>query len=571
MTKITLFCLALTVPLYAQVTFTEIMFDPATSEFHDEFVEIYNLSGEALDLSGWTLSDSLSLDELADAGNGMLLQPGQFGVILDGSYFENSSVYDDIIPDSALLLTIADKGFGTNGLTNSTARMLELIDSSGNVASRYRYSLGNKPGFSDEKIRLDGANDSTNWADAIVAGGTPGFRNSVSPFPVDVALSALRWVPQTLVRAGMPVTFTLEVANTGQLDFDAMSGLLVFMDQNGDSLYSGGETVLFDATLALSLMPGGQINHNFDYTFPEAGSFDIVATLSSASDQNTANNVLFGKLIVSAGESRLRINEIKFLADEGEPEWIEVFNAGSEPLLLNNFAFADSRDTLFLDSLIVMGPGSYRVLAEHAGLDTLYDLEDSLIVVPDKWNTLNNGEDVVYLLGPDLGWIEQVPYTSDWLEGEEWRSPSLERIHPGLDARLSRNWGPATASDNATPGQQNSIYNDVSANEGLAVKIEPNPFSPDGDGHEDHTLVSVQLPENSARIRVEILDILGRPVVALTDNSFSGPQHSVVWDGRDKNGRRARMGIYIVFIQILNDRQGVIRESKHSVVVAGKL
>ena len=27
-----------------QITITEVLFDPATSEYHDEFVEIYNLS-----------------------------------------------------------------------------------------------------------------------------------------------------------------------------------------------------------------------------------------------------------------------------------------------------------------------------------------------------------------------------------------------------------------------------------------------------------------------------------------------------------------------------------------------
>ncbi len=80
-----LFLTYLISPLHAQVTFSEVLNDPATSEYHDEFIEIYNLSNETIDLTGWQFSDSSDFDVLIDAGNGMLLPSGRYAVIIDGN------------------------------------------------------------------------------------------------------------------------------------------------------------------------------------------------------------------------------------------------------------------------------------------------------------------------------------------------------------------------------------------------------------------------------------------------------------------------------------------------------
>jgi len=57
----------------------------------------------------------------------------------------------------------------------------------------------------------------------------------------------------------------------------------------------------------------------------------------------------------------------------------------------------------------------------------------------------------------------------------------------------------------------------------------------------------------------------------LKDNQFSGSHFNLVWDGRDGKGSIARIGIYIIFIQALNDRLGVLREMRTMVVLAQKL
>ncbi|RKY74607.1 hypothetical protein DRQ00_11625, partial [candidate division KSB1 bacterium] len=77
------------------VTLSEVMFDPAGSEATDEFIEIYNLSAtDSVDLAGWRVGDSSGSDMLIDSGDGLVLAPGQFGLILDPDYFGNSTTYE---------------------------------------------------------------------------------------------------------------------------------------------------------------------------------------------------------------------------------------------------------------------------------------------------------------------------------------------------------------------------------------------------------------------------------------------------------------------------------------------
>ncbi len=201
---------------FAQITFSEIMFDVATDENHDEFVEIYNLSDlDSIDISGWQFSDSSDSDLILPCSNGTKIPPHSFAVILDGSYFNNSSSYDDIIPDSVMLLTIDNSTFGSSGLSNSKGELLSLTDAAGNVLTSCRYSPGNKPGYSDEKVLLEGENSTDNWQDSQVPGGTPGFHNSVSPWSIDLGLQEGSLKIPDLLFEEDSVTMEIEIFNLG--------------------------------------------------------------------------------------------------------------------------------------------------------------------------------------------------------------------------------------------------------------------------------------------------------------------------------------------------------------------
>jgi len=164
----------------ADLVLSEVMFDPAGSDYYDEFVELYNTGPDTVDLDGWWIGDGEELDRIVPLDEIALLAPGQFALILDPGYPEHSTTYDPLPPD-VLLLTIDDASFGKGGWSNKSPEPVRLVDSKGREVARYTYSLGNQPGYSDEKISPDGGDPPQNWGDSRIEGGTPGLPNSISP------------------------------------------------------------------------------------------------------------------------------------------------------------------------------------------------------------------------------------------------------------------------------------------------------------------------------------------------------------------------------------------------------
>ncbi len=558
----------------AQLVFSEVMYNVQGADYQDEYIELFNLSeNEAVDLSGWTFSDSSGTDLLVSAGFGMLLAPRRFAVILDGSYFANSSRYDDVIPDSALIITIDNNSFGSNGLSNSKAETLLLMNSAGDTVQSYRYSIGNKEGYSDEKIILENGNDADNWADGLTLGGTPGFRNSVTPWEYDLGVSqkTIEYHPSLMIKTDNTVHFSIPVKNCGIGVFDDSVCVRLFADLCHEPSTGKPEKLVALKTEKINLSPDDMILFEFNWFPGQAGIYQITATIESQSDGNELNNKAFLNLVVYENEETVVLNEIKFLTAEDEPEWIELYNYGGKALNLFGWEIADTKDTCRLDSMVYLFPGQYKVFAADSGLDGFYTIPDSLLIPIKGFPTLNNSGDVLCLLNPGGGWVEQVPYKNDWLEGEEWRLPSLERINPLLDCRRSENWGPCTAPEGASPAKQNALFTSIAMNSDLKVFCNPDPFSPDGDGFEDHTIIRLKSPLHSGRLRIRIFDINGHNVRTIRGNVFAGSSYSAVWDGKNDAGQRLRMGIYILLVQVLDDRSGIYEEYKKTVVLAARM
>jgi len=551
--------------LCAQVTFTEIMYDVATNEYHDEFIEIFNLSDQdSIDITGWTFSDSSGVDDILAYHGGSKIAPRNFAVILDGSYFENSTTYDTVLADTLVILKIVDNSFGKSGLSNSVAEWLTIRDSTGQVLTEYKYSIGNSPGFSDEKVNLDGKNDLLNWLDSKAEGGTPGWRNSVSPPLYDFGFDENSLIFPVFMFSGEQLVFTLELIDYGlRMASDSLE-VTVFSDFNQDNIYQKD-----DLLISHMKIPTIEQKLVFVWENARAGEHQVVVRLFFKLDNNPENDLISKTVRIIDHDVSLHINEIKFLTEMEEPEWIELVNLGGEKVLLKDWSIADLNDTVSIDSFIYLDSGEFIILSEDT-LSQFYQLQIKKIVILNKFPTLNDQDDEIVLIDPLGSWKEKVRYEREWLEGEEFRSPSLERINPLLYENKAENWGPCIDQNSATPGKVNSIYSEVKIGE-TKVIASPNPFSPNSDGIDDVTIISGEIPERSARIKAEVYDIRGRLIQTLRDNRFSGSHFHLVWDGRDEKGRIARIGIYIIFIQALNDRVGVMREMRTTVVLAQKL
>ena len=80
------------------------------------------------------------------------------------------------------------------------------------------------------------------------------------------------------------------------------------------------------------------------------------------------------------------------------------------------------------------------------------------------------------------------------------------------------------------------------------LHLDPNPFSPNGDGRYDD--LSIQFTLNTAALlRVEIYDVTGGLIRTLfAETRFTRGGHNLIWNGRDFEGKTVPFGFYFVFI-----------------------
>src|SRR5574338_228658 len=171
------------------------MFYPSSG--NNELIEIYNASTtESVDLNGYKIKYySSSPDFIADAGEGTILNPGSYAVILEADYDFISGIYNTLIPQEALILKISDNYFGSTGMSNTTDRPLWLLTGNDDTLDVYTYSANNIQTHSDEKIYFNSDSSQSNWSNSIPANGTPGFGNSVTPSSFNLGISTIKISP----------------------------------------------------------------------------------------------------------------------------------------------------------------------------------------------------------------------------------------------------------------------------------------------------------------------------------------------------------------------------------------
>lgn len=183
----------------------------------------------------------------------------------------------------------------------------------------------------------------------------------------------------------------------------------------------------------------------------------------------------------------------------------------------------------------------------------------------------NDGDDVI--LRDAMGrTIDSVAYSPDWHHPDlsDAKGRSLERVNPEIASNDRRNWSSSPDPTGGTPGRTNGIYTS-SIPSAASVSINPNPFSPDGDGFEDFCIIRYNLPLTTSVIRISIFDIKGRLVRTLANGELSGPKGEVIWDGLDDTKQRVRIGAYVVFVESVDGQAGVLATAKAVAVVAAKL
>jgi hypothetical protein len=554
------------------VRINEIMYAPNAGV--PEWVEVVNTRSDTVDLNRWLLGNRSSSSRYELTNARLPLTPNGYLVFTkDSALFRQAypSASEHVVQSASLPTFLWNNNGDAVALLDNRRLMMDSVF--------FHSTWGGGNGKSLERIdALAAANDSANWAtsgDSL--GATPTRRNSHVRLDNDLRLVS---VSSDTIRPGENARLHIVVRNVGKLPSSAFE-LRVFDDLNGDSLGAGSEQ--FHAqTVSATLAPRESTVVAVEWTRPASGLHRVIAHVSYSPDERLSNNIAFSILRVGHSVRTLVVNEIMFAPLTGNAEYVEFYNASDADIDVAQWMVRDRATSSGVNefrlalSPKVVRPGEFFVLASDSSMLRLFSattFEARLLTIAHQSSlSLNNDGDDVVLLDPSGFTIDSVSFSPAWHNPNvtDKTGRSLEKINPMLPSNISRNWTTSALAIGGTPGKPNSVFTSILPQQSK-LTITPNPFSPDGDGREDFVIIQYELPLTVSQIRIRLYDAVGRKIRTLANNEPSGSRGSIVWDGLDDDKQKARIGVYIVLLEAIDDRGGVVETAKGVVVVATKL
>lgn len=336
-------------PIQPQVLINEVLADPREKDAENEFIEIYNVGAEAVDLTGWRLDDAKEDD---------------------GAYlFDNVELDYVLEPDSFIVLYRLE----TDITLNNDVDAVHLYDATGNEIDSFElisvlsgYSWGRNPENSDE------------WM--MFKTPTPGETNIVEANVAPVAVIDVQ-----------RDTGLMKLNVTGENSYDPDGNAVSFLWEFEEGVYDERMNPL----LYEYLTPGEKlVRLTVTDFFGDIGETEIifVATTDSGGGEPKPESESEPKPesepepdSVPSELPLVYLNEI--LADpeesDAENEFIEIYNAGTESVDLIGWKLDDAREDdgayEFLNTEIdyFLEPGGYLVLFRpETGITLNNDVEE---------------------------------------------------------------------------------------------------------------------------------------------------------------------------------------------------
>lgn len=544
-------------PDVGDVIINEIMADPSEAFIlpEVEYVELFNNSDKIFELEGWNFLNGNSDNILGSH----VLHPGAYVILCDEEDVGLLSSYGDII---------GVESFSSLGNSSDDISLIDLggevLDAVAYTIEWYQSDIKDDGGYSLELINPElPCSGEANWIGSKAhERGTPGSINSVYDLSPDVQAPFVCTATPTETGQQVELVFSepLEAESIDPTDFIFEPELAVL------GVVSNRERVL--------LIMDGPLDEGVIYSISISGITDCSVNFISSSSQ-----VLTGiPLVIEEGD--LLINEVLFNPRTGGVDFVELYNNSEKTLSLKDWKMAnrengDVRNILVITSEdLLIFPGEFLALTEDkANLIFNYP-----IGIAKRYYEVGglpsyaDDEGYVLLLSPNEGVYEEFYYNDDYqfalidiLDGV-----SLERIDYNRLTNDPTNWHSAVERVGwATPGYENSQRQPANASS-ASFTLEPDVFSPDGDGHQDVLNISYALDKPGSVANISIFDRDGRLMRLLVRNELLANKGTISWDGITDDGSKARIGVYIVLIELF-DLEGNTSSTKKSCVLGGRL
>ncbi|RMD50943.1 MAG: hypothetical protein D6830_01500 [Ignavibacteria bacterium] len=277
------------------------------------------------------------------------------------------------------------------------------------------------------------------------------------------------------------------------------------------------------------------------------------------------------ELLSSYNNNEILINEIMYDPSQGKCEYIEFYNNSSNKEVNLGGMQLIKNDSITIElspQYFYLHPNEFFLLASDSSIidwvGKIYNLQI------EKFTLSNTGDKLLLtdFYGNEIDYLE---YSPKWhFQGIiDTKGKSLERLNYSLPSNFPDTWSSCVSPEGGTPLKLNSVY----TKEGMTTKglsFSVNPFSPDGDGFEDFTLIKYSLSSSPSLVRIRIFDDLGRLVRTLSDSKPSGQTGEIVFDGLSDDGKHLRVGMYIVLLEAIGNDGKTFESFKKVLVIATK-
>jgi hypothetical protein len=529
-----------------------------------EYIELYNKSERPVSLRNWSLTIGNSVKWISEA------------IIPAKDYLVLSSIEGaDSLAKKSLHKTLGIAGFPQ--LPHDGNRIV-LKNYTGHVISTVSYSLGwyndsykAKGGWSLEQIDAENpCGEGSNWKATLnPEGGTPGRKNSVEGRNPDTSLP----VPDRITVLDEKTIILYFNKSLDSSGFNRPS--LFSIDHNIGQPYA--VKAVGPSYKSVVLLIQQALTKGLVYNLSiEADLYDC------AGNSSVRTQIPFG-IPEPCEKGDIIINEILFDPVSGSAPFLELRNRSSKILALNSLSLAkaDPPTHIILSKNILQDDGFLLLPDEYIALTN--DPEAIMehypmaykkrVIYMDKFPSLNRSHGEVILLNNKEEEVDNFYYASSmhFQLLKSMKGVSLERRDPNRPTRDSNNWQSAAQQTGfATPGYRNS--QDQPLNESTSiVSLDSEIFSPDNDGYNDVLTISLHSSNPNTTASMILFDATGRAVRNLIKNELIGSQSVYTWDGLTDLHEKARIGIYIIWVEIFDVQNGRITIQKLKCVLAEKI
>lgn len=542
------------------IVIDEIMADPTpVLSFPDvEWIELRNISPFEINLRNWKVGKQNTISGgLPD----YVLKPDSMVVISSTSGAQQMKAYAPSL-GVALFPTLTNSG-DLIFLQDAYGKTIHAINYN---ESWYQNALKEQGGWSLEMIDLNvPCSGEENWiASKSLLGATPGKINSQDAMNINIT------IPKLLNAFAKDSLHILLTFNETIDSLEASHAYNYNIDNNIGIPLSSKPIAPFFNEVLLTLSQPLTIHNSYLITLTQIK--DCVGNVIDSSEHL--------KIAMSQESDSLDlvINEILFNPPVNGVDFVEIYNRSKKPINLHEISIANRNTFGQIDNIVklidydlIIFPEDYFVFTPNVSvtLNNYLSYQPSHVLSHYNLPSYNDDQGSVVILNTSGKIIDEVNYREEWhfalLENNE--GVSIERVNPEGTSQSSDNWHSAASSVGyATPAYRNSQFLNVNTIDGVIV-VTPKIISPDNDGNDDVAQINYKFSTPGFFANVVVFDINGKRIKVLQKNALCGTNGYFLWNGLDENNQQVPLGIYVLYVEALNDK-GVVKKFKQTIVIS---